>query len=113
MICPVAKRSHNPDEIQFLRTCDVSRRPPLVKSAESVRQNTTLNKFKNSKLRIKNIKVLLLSFYLLFPPLRLEAFKLKVIKNGDDYKHNDASINIKDDNNIFSIQMLKRKSINQ
>jgi hypothetical protein len=41
-------------------------------------------------LRIKNIKALLLSFYLLFPPLRLEAFKLKVIKDEKDYKNNEA-----------------------
>ena len=32
-------------------------------------ENTALTKYKNLKLRIKNIKSLLLSFYLLFPPL--------------------------------------------
>ena len=64
-------------------------------------ENTALTKYKNTKLRIKNIKALLLSFYLLFPPLRLEAFKLKVIKDEKDYKKNEASIYIKDDNNII------------
>ena len=64
-------------------------------------ENTALNKYKNLKLRIKNIKALLLSFYLCFPPLRLEAFKLKVIKDEKDYKKNEASIYIKDDNNII------------
>ena len=44
-------------------------------------ENTALTKYKNLKLRIKNIKSLLISFYLLFPPLRLEAFNLKVIKD--------------------------------
>ena len=52
-------------------------------------------------MRIKNIKALLLSFYLLFPPLRLEGFKLKIIKDEKDYKNNEASIYIKDDNNII------------
>ena len=64
-------------------------------------ENTPLNKYKNKKLRIKNIKSLLLSFYILFPPLRLETFNLKVIKDEKDYKKNEASIYIKDDNNII------------
>jgi hypothetical protein len=37
----------------------------------------------------------------LFPPLRLEGFKLKVIKKEDEYKNNEASILIKDNNNII------------
>ncbi len=63
-------------------------------------ENATLNKYKNPKLRIKNIKAMLLSFYLCFPHLRLEGFKLKVIKDEKDYKNNEASIYIKDDNII-------------
>jgi hypothetical protein len=43
----------------------------------------------------------LLSFYILFAPLRLESFKLKVFKDEKDYKNNEASIHVKDDNNIF------------
>ena len=58
----------------------------LYNDWEEEYENTPLNKFKNPKLRIKNIKALLLSFYLLFPPLRLEAFKLKVIKDEKEYK---------------------------
>ena len=76
-------------------------------------ENTALTKYKNTKLRIKNIKSLLLSFYLLFPPLRLEAFNLKVIKDEKDYKNNDSSIYIKDDNNIILYLNTKRKDINQ
>jgi len=72
-------------------------------------ENTALNKYKNTKLRIKNIKSLLLSFYLLFPPLRLEAFNLKVIKDEKNYKNNDASIYIKDDNNIIIYLNIKKK----
>ena len=64
-------------------------------------ENTALNKYKNTKLRIKNIKSLLLSFYLCFPPLRLEAFNLKVIKDEKDYKNNYSSIYIKDNNNFI------------
>ncbi len=72
-------------------------------------ETTALNKYKNSKLRIKSIKALLLSFYLCFLPLRLEAFKLKLIKDERDYKNNDASIYIKDDNNIIIYLNLKKK----
>lgn len=72
-------------------------------------ENTALNKYKNNKLRIKNIKSLLLSFYLLFPPLRLEAFNLKVIKDEKDYKNNDASIYIKDNDNIIIYLNTKKK----
>ena len=72
-------------------------------------ENTALTKYKNTKLRIKNIKSLLLSFYLLFPPLRLEAFNLKVIKDEKDYKNNDSSIYIKDDNNIIIYLNTKKK----
>jgi len=72
-------------------------------------ENTALNKYKNTKLRIKNIKSLLLSFYLLFPPLRLEAFNLKIITDEKDYKNNDSSIYIKDDNNIIIYLNTKKK----
>ena len=72
-------------------------------------ENTAVTKYKNTKLRIKNIKSLLLSFYLLFPPLRLEAFNLKVIKDEKDYKNNDSSIYIKDDNNIIIYLNTKKK----
>ena len=76
-------------------------RDDLYNDWENDFENTGLNKYKNNKLRIKNIKSLLLSFYLLFPPLRLEGFKLKVIKDEKDYKNNEASIFIKDKNNII------------
>ena len=78
-------------------------REELYNDWENDFENTGLNKYKNNKLRIKNIKSLLLSFYLLFPPLRLEGFKLKVIKDEKDYINNDASIFIKDKNNIIVI----------
>ena len=81
----------------------------LYNDWENEYESTTLNKYKNTKLRIKNIKSLLLSFYLLFPPLRLEAFNLKVIKDEKDYKNNDSSIYIKDDNNIIIYLNTKKK----
>ena len=84
-------------------------RQELYNDWENEYESTTLNKYKNTKLRIKNIKSLLLSFYLLFPPLRLEAFKLKVIKDERDYKNNDSSIYIKDDNNIIIYLNTKKK----
>ena len=84
-------------------------RQELYNDWENEYENTPLNKYKNPKLRIKNIKALLLSFYLLFPPLRLEAFKLKVIKDEKDYKKNDASIYIKDYKNIIIYLNTKKK----
>jgi hypothetical protein len=84
-------------------------RQELYNDWENEYENTPLNKYKNPKLRIKNIKALLLSFYLLFPPLRLEAFKLKVIKDEKDYKKNDASIYIKDKNIIIIYLNTKKK----
>ena len=85
-------------------------RQDLYNDWENEYESTTLNKYKNSKLRIKNIKALLLSFYLLFPPLRLEGFKLKVIKDEKEYKKNDASIYIKDKNNIIIYLNTKKKN---
>ena len=41
--------------------------------------------------------------------MRLEAFNLKVIKDEKDYKNNDASIYIKDDNNIIIYLNIKKK----
>ena len=84
-------------------------REELYNDWENDFENTGLNKYKNNKLRIKNIKSLLLSFYLLFPPLRLEGFKLKVIKDEKDYINNDASIFIKDKNNIIVYLNEKKK----
>jgi len=84
-------------------------RQDLYNDWENEYETTALNKYKNTKLRIKNIKSLLLSFYLLFPPLRLEAFNLKVIKDEKDYKNNDSSIYIKDDNNIIIYLNTKKK----
>ena len=84
-------------------------REELYNDWENDFENTGLNKYKNNKLRIKNIKSLLLSFYLLFPPLRLEGFKLKVIKTENDYKNNEASIYIKDKNNIIIYLNEKKK----
>ena len=84
-------------------------RQDLYNDWETDFENTGLNKYKNNKLRIKNIKSLLLSFYLLFPPLRLEGFKLKVIKTEKEYINNEASIFIKDKNNIIVYLNEKKK----
>ena len=61
-----------------------------------------INKLKNNKeLRTKNIKLLLLSFYVCVPPLRRELFDCKIIKNEEDKDTYDNTIYIKDKNNIF------------
>ena len=98
------------EETKFINYNELLKiRQDLYNDWENEYESTTLNKYKNTKLRIKNIKSLLLSFYLLFPPLRLEAFNLKVIKDEKDYKNNDSSIYIKDDNNIIIYLNTKKK----
>ncbi len=72
-------------------------------------ENTALTKYKNLKLRIKNIKSLSSSLHLLFPPLRLEGFNLKGIKDEKNNKSKDASIYIKDECNIIIYLNLKKK----
>ena len=44
----------------------------------------------------------------MFPP-RLEAFNLKVIQDEKDYKNNDLSIYMKDDNNIIIYLSTKKR----
>ena len=70
-----------------------------------------INKLKNNKeLRTKNIKLLLLSFYVCVPPLRRELFDCKIIKNEEDKNTHDNTIYIKDKNNIFLyLNTIKKK----
>jgi len=98
------------EETKFINYDDLLKiRNDLYKDWENEFETTGLNKYKNNKLRIKNIKSLLLSFYLLFPPLRFEGFKLKVIKDEKEYIKNEASIYIKDKNNIIIYLNEKKK----
>ena len=64
-------------------------------------ENTPLNKYKNPQLRIENIKALLLTFYICFPPSRNEALNLEIVENEKEAKTKKAAIYIKDKNNIF------------
>jgi len=64
-------------------------------------ENTPLTKYKNPILRIKNIMSLLVSFYTLYTPMRLEIMHLKIIKSEDEAIENEASIYIKNKNNIY------------
>ena len=90
------------EETKFINYDELLKiRQLLYDDWEDTYEQAPLTKYKNPQLRIKNIKSLLLSLYLLFPPLRLEGFKLKVIKKEDEYKNNEASILIKDNNNII------------
>ena len=59
-------------------------------------ENTTLNKYKNPKLRIVNIKALLLSFYICFPPSRNELLNLEIVDNEKEALTKEATIYIKD-----------------
>jgi hypothetical protein len=64
-------------------------------------ENTPLNKYKNPQLRIENIKALLLTFYICFPPSRNEALNLEIVNSEKEAKTKKAAIYIKDKNNIF------------
>jgi hypothetical protein len=72
-------------------------------------ENAPLTKYKNPILRIKNIMSLLVSFYVLYPPMRLEIMNLKIIKSEDEATENDASILIKNRKNIFLYFQTEKK----
>ena len=61
-------------------------------------ETTALKKFKNPQLRIENIKALLLSFYICFPPARNEALHLEIVDSEKEAKSKEAAIYIKDKN---------------
>jgi hypothetical protein len=64
-------------------------------------ETTALNKYKNPQLRIENIKALLLTFYICFPPSRNEALNIEIVDSERQGKTKDAAIYIKDKNNIW------------
>ena len=67
-------------------------------------ENTPLDKFKNLQLRFENIRALLLTFYICFPPARRarnEASNLEIVKSEKEAKTKGAAIYIKDKSNIL------------
>ena len=73
-----------------------------------------INKLKNNKeLRTKNIKLLLLSFYVCVPPLRRELFDCKIIKNEEDKDTYDNTIYIKDKKIYFYIEIQLKNNMNR
>ena len=68
----------------------------LYNKWENEYENTGLHKYKNPTLRINNIVSLLVSFYVLFPPMRTEPMDLIFVNSEEELNDNDASIYIKD-----------------
>lgn len=82
--------------------------PALIKIRDNIYnkwldkyETTGLDKYKNPQLRIENMKCLLLSFYVLFPPSRNEVLNLELVKTVKEAKSKQAAILIKDNHNII------------
>ena len=64
--------------------------------------DTPIIKLKNNeKLFMTNQKLLLFSWYILFPPFRGEIYDIKIIKNEKDKDSNENTLYIKDSKNII------------
>jgi len=70
--------------------------------------NEAVNK-QNIRIRTLNIHALMLSFYSLIPPMRLEPLALKIINKESEAEDNIASILIKDDNIYLYFNEEKKK----
>ena len=84
-------------------------RNDLYNKWENEYESLGLNLYKNAKTRINNIIALFVSFYTLFPPMRLEPTHLVIVNSEDEMNDHDASIFIKNKNNIFVQYKLKKK----
>jgi hypothetical protein len=73
----------------------------LYKSWEEAYEQQAIKKIKDPKIRFLNIKALLLAFYSLFPPLRLEPMTLKIVNSEAEALKEDNAILIKNKENIF------------
>ena len=70
--------------------------------------NDRIEQTQKYKLRIKN-KIIVTNLFLLFPLLRLEGFKLQVLKDGNDYTQVEASIFIKTKNLFLYLKEEKKR----
>ena len=79
----------------------VELRNKIYKKWDEKYETTALNRYKNPQLRIENIKALLLTFYICFPPARNETLNLEIVDSEKEAKTKEAAIYIKDKNNIL------------
>jgi hypothetical protein len=73
----------------------------LYRDWEEAYEQQIITKNKDPKIRYLNIKALLLSFYSLFPPLRLEALGLKIVNTEAEALKYDNAILVKNTANIW------------
>lgn len=73
----------------------------LYKDWEKKYEEQLITKNKDPKIRLLNIRALLLSYYSLFPPLRLEPMTFKIVKSEAEAKEHDNAIYIKNKANIW------------
>jgi hypothetical protein len=73
----------------------------LYKTWEQAYEQQLITKNKDPKIRLLNIKALLLSYYSLFPSLRLEPMTFKIVKSEEEALEYDNAILIKNKENIF------------
>ena len=73
----------------------------LYRTWEQAYEQQLITKNKDPKIRLQNIRALLLSYYSLFPPLRLEPMTFKIVKSEVEALEHDNAILIKNSENIF------------
>ena len=73
----------------------------IYKIWEQKYEEQSIKKIKDPKIRYLNIKALLLAFYSLFPPLRLEPMTFKIVKSEAEALEYDNAIYIKNKANIW------------
>jgi hypothetical protein len=73
----------------------------LYRDWEEAYEQQIITKNKDPGIRYKNIKALLLAFYSLFPPLRLEPMTFKIVKSEAEALEYDNAIYIKNKANIW------------
>ena len=64
-------------------------------------------------MRILNIKSLLLTFYICFPPSRNEALNLEIVKSKKEAKTKEAAIYIENNKIFIFIIILLKRTISQ
>lgn len=90
------------EEKKFINYDDLIKlQKKLYKTWEKKYEDQLITKNKDPKIRYLNIKALLLSYYSLFPPLRLEPMTFKIVKSEAEALKHDNAILIKNTTNIW------------
>jgi uncharacterized protein YnzC (UPF0291/DUF896 family) len=90
------------EEKKFINYDDLLKlQKKLYRDWEFKYEDQAIKNIKDPKIRYINIKALLLAYYSLFPPLRLEALGLKIVNSEEEALKEDNAILIKNTANIW------------